>query len=201
MKQKIEEKILRSTVKLFVDVGVVKTSMDKIAENANVSKMTIYKYFGDRDSFLVSISRFIYAEYLTKLTDAVRNGIPLKNRMFTFLDILSEFSDSGKYKLSRDLEKLNLEIEDEYISYKKNYKKLLLELISSGKNDGIIKPDLDDEYIYHYIDMGVEYYQNNTEYKNKIQNDPKFRTGFFDFIIRNVFINPKGILQENGNNC
>jgi AcrR family transcriptional regulator len=44
------EKILNTTIKLFIHEGVKKTTMDEIAEKANVSKVTIYKYFIDKDT-------------------------------------------------------------------------------------------------------------------------------------------------------
>ena len=44
-RQQISERIKKTALELFKDHGVEQISMDTIAEQADVSKVTIYKYF------------------------------------------------------------------------------------------------------------------------------------------------------------
>ncbi|MBS9375055.1 TetR/AcrR family transcriptional regulator [Rhodococcus sp. B50] len=48
-------KILKATETMFQRYGVVKTTMDDIAKEAGVSRPTVYRYFGDRDSLIVAL--------------------------------------------------------------------------------------------------------------------------------------------------
>ena len=57
---KKENKILNTTINLFIRDGIKKVTMDDIAEYAKSSKVTVYKYFVDKDT-LYSQSRQAYS--------------------------------------------------------------------------------------------------------------------------------------------
>ena len=54
------DKILDTTIRLFIRDGIRKITMDDIAENSHVSKVTIYKYFVDKDSLYFEVSKHIF---------------------------------------------------------------------------------------------------------------------------------------------
>ncbi|MFI5717507.1 TetR/AcrR family transcriptional regulator [Nocardia sp. NPDC051750] len=47
--------ILTAAEAVFERYGVAKTTMDDIAKEANVSRPTVYRYFGDRDSLITAL--------------------------------------------------------------------------------------------------------------------------------------------------
>ncbi len=191
---KKSEKIVNSTIKLFIENGVKKTTMDEIAGRANVSKVTIYKYFGDKDSFYLEISKKIFTHYANALDSIDNSDNRLDEKLFVCMDILMDFTNSGKYDLCYELSMYNDNIEKEYILYQKKYRETLNNLIDQGKGIGIIRKDVDTDKVYYYIDMGIAYYQNNLEYRKKMQHDIKFQKEFMEFFIKNIFIDIQGLI-------
>jgi len=46
-----KQRIIEATTALLLQQGVRKTAMEDIAAHAGVSKVTVYKYFGDKDVY------------------------------------------------------------------------------------------------------------------------------------------------------
>ncbi len=189
------EKILDTTVRLFIEDGVKKITMDDIAEYSKASKVTIYKYFVDKDTLFFEVGKYIFAAYISRLGSIMTSGETLVYRLYRFLDLISDFSESGKLELCRELKKYNNAVEREYERYLQTYRQSIMALIDEGIKSGLIKKDLGKDMIYYYIDMGVVYYQQSAEYRNKMREDSNFQKQFMLFYISNIFVDGAQILS------
>ena len=54
-KQEKKQNLLQSAYALFMEKGVVKTSIDEIVQKANVAKGTFYLYFKDKKEILAAL--------------------------------------------------------------------------------------------------------------------------------------------------
>lgn len=189
------DKILNTTINLFLRDGIKKITMDDIAENSKTSKVTIYKYFVDKDTLYFEISKHIFSEYIEQLKSTVASGEILVKKLYGFLDIISDFTNSGKFELCRELAAYNNAVETEYELYLQTYRHAILTLIDKGIESGLIKSELDKDMIFHYIDMGVVYYQQSSEYRNKMLDDSGFQKQFMLFYISNIFADGAKILS------
>ncbi len=190
------EKILRATIKLFLRGGVRKVTMDDIAENANASKVTVYKYFKDKDALYLEISKYIFSRYTVQLDSVIASDYTFTGKLYKYLDVICDFTDSGQYDLCRELSKYNHEIEAESDLYRETYKHTLLALIDEGIGRGLMNAAWNRDAIYHYINMGVLYYQQDAEYRSKMQNDPGFRQKFMLFYINTIFNDASRLLSS-----
>lgn len=182
------EKILGATMKLFIENGAKKTTMDDIATFASVSKVTVYKYFVDKDTLILQVSQYIYSKYIDALSKVIQAEDTCLNKIYRCLDILTGFVNTGEFSLCMNMAKLNYCVDDEHRKYLAEYRRLLMLLIDEGKKTGLIYDDLDDDHIFYYIDMGVTYYQTNEEYRSRIRHNEEFRNQFMPFLIENIFI-------------
>ena len=189
------DKILSTTIKLFIRDGVRKITMDDIAENSNSSKVTIYKYFVDKDSLYFEVGKHIFSSYTKQLESTVACDEPLIKKFYVFLDIISDFTNSGKFELCRELIKYNSAVENEYDLYLQTYRRALLTLIDEGIKNGLIKETLDRDMVFHYIDMGVVYYQQSPSYRSKMLSDSDFKDKFMRFYVDGIFIDGTKILS------
>jgi AcrR family transcriptional regulator len=189
-------KIIKTTIKLFLKEGVGRSTMDDIAAYCNVSKVTIYKYFSDKDTLYFEVGKAILSDSLEDFKKIETSKGPLKKKLYEFLAAVTEFKDTGKWDLCLEISKYNNDFSDEYESYLKTYRELMLKLIDMGLSEGLIKKGLDREYIYHYINMGVIYYQNAPEYRNLMRNNSRFQQAFMTFFVNNIFIESSQILSE-----
>lgn len=190
------QKILNTTIKLFIRDGIKKITMDDIAENSNVSKMTIYKYFADKDTLYLEISRHIFSYYIAKLENIIASDEVLVKKLYDYMDVISEFINSNQFDLCKQLARYNNDIENEYKLYLNIYKNSMLSLIDEGISNGFIKDNLDRDMLFRYIDMGIVYYQKNPEYRNKMLSDSIFRQNFMSFYIGNIFCDSAKILSD-----
>ena len=187
IENKKADKILNTTIKLFLRDGVKKITMDDIAEKVNMSKVTIYKYFTDKDTLYLEAAKSIFTEYIDQLKRIPASGEELIKKMYSFLYIICDFTDSRKLELCEDLAKYNDAVEAEYAQYLQAYRQLMITLVEEGTENSLFKGNLDKNMIFYYIDMGVAYYQKNTEYRNKLNNDNGFQQKFMQFYIGNIF--------------
>lgn len=182
------EKILNTTAKLFIQSGIKKTTMDDIAEQAKVSKVTVYKYFSDKDTLYFEVGKYILHLQISRLKEIIKTEKVLIKKFYEFIAVLSDFIDTDHFWLCSELTNFNDVLSDEYAKYMSCYKEILLYLIDEGINTGLIKKNLDRLLVFYYIDMGIVYYQNNTEYRNIIQSDSAFQKDFMAFHISNIFM-------------
>lgn len=188
-------KILNTTIKLFMRDGIKKITMDDIAENSNVSKVTIYKYFADKDSLYLEIGKYIFSNYTDQLKNIIVSDKALIEKLHGFLEVISDFTNSQNFQLCKELAKYNIAIENEYDLYMQTYTNALLSLIDEGIENKLIKNNLDRDMIFHYIDMGIIYYQQNPEYRNKMLGDSNFQKQFMWFYVNNIFAEGAQILS------
>jgi AcrR family transcriptional regulator len=189
------DKILNTTINLFVRDGIKKITMDDIAENSKSSKVTVYKYFIDKDTLYFEVGKHIFEDYIERLKSVVSSGETLVKKLYDFLDIISDFTNSGKFELCGELAAYNNDVETEYELYLQIYRHSILTLIDEGIKNGIIKSNLARDMVFHYIDMGVVYYQQSYEYRNRMLRDGGFQKQFLSFYISNIFTDGEKILS------
>ena len=193
------QKILDTTTRLFLRDGVKKVTMDEIAGAAKASKVTVYKYFADKDTLYLHVGRAIAAEYAAQLRAVTASREPLVAKLRAAVDSIAAFSDSGNYALCGELAAYNHAVETELAAYGQACRDTLYTLIDAGLSAGCMKPGLDRDTLYHYIDMGVVYYRQNAEYRAKLNNDPAFQARYMRFFIGNIFADGAAVLPEPGN--
>jgi len=189
------EKILHIATKLFIHEGVRKTTMDAIAEKANVSKMTIYKYFTDKDNLFLEVGKRIISYYSDKLNNIIATDEVLTKKLYAYLDAISDFINSGQFDLCMELAKYNQAVETGFKLYSQAYKNSMFALIDAGMKEGLFKDHLDREMIFYYIDMGIVYYQRSSEYRHRMINDSVFKQQFLSFYIGNIFVDGAKMLS------
>lgn len=181
--------ILRSSIDLLLDIGVDSATMDKIAISGKTSKATIYKYFTDKETLYYEM-----VKYLLEDTSSLLQKVQLKHchlivKIKEFIEIVSQFTDSGYYGLCISIEMGNVEVKKIFKLYQETYQTTLKTLIRQGFEQELIKPELSEEMVLSYIDMGIQYYQINDLYRYRMNHDHQFQNSFMQFLLGNIFIN------------
>ena len=71
-----KDRILQAAIQLFLDQGIRRVSMDEVADRCGVSRVTLYRYFADREA-LVRAAFFAPIEALEQLqTELVAEDDP-----------------------------------------------------------------------------------------------------------------------------
>ena len=179
--------IIDAAINLFLKYGAKKTSMDDIAKESGVSKVTVYKYFSGKDTLCQQVFEALSERYMESLNALNDTDISLNERMVCVTQLAAGFISSGHKALCEELTGTGSHNRQGFALLMQRQAQLIHQLISEGKQHGIIQSGLGDDVIFHYIDMGLCYYQYNMGYRNKIEYDTDFRERFMALIWRNIF--------------
>src|SRR3982750_4651200 len=84
-KQRVRERILTVTIDLFQAQGYNQTTMDEIAEKAEISRGTLFNYFPSKDSLLLPFVREVFANRIhPNLLDHLKTD-PTTSEVLRFL--------------------------------------------------------------------------------------------------------------------
>jgi hypothetical protein len=72
----------------------------------------------------------------------------------------------------------------------------MLCLIDEGLRHGLMKGGLDREMVFCFIDMGVSYYLQNPEYRDRMNADEGFRRKFLSFCLGSIFADGADFVSE-----
>ena len=161
--------------------------MDDIANAANASKVTVYKYFTDKDTLCRKVFEHISNSYLQALDSPCDADFPLSDRMIQTTLQAAGFISSGQRALCEELAGTSSNIAQGYSMLLQRQTQLIYQLIREGRQQCFIQASLDDDVVFHYIDMGLCYYQTNLDYRHKMEYDADFCERFMAFVWRNVF--------------
>ncbi len=191
------EKILNTTIILFLNNGIKKITMDEIAEKAKASKVTVYKYFSDKDTLYYEVGKYLLANHIAKLKNITETKNSLIEQFYSFIDVLTAFTNMGYFKLCKELTTYNIKLLEEYNDYLNFYKEILLKLIDMGIEQKLIKPNLDRLIIFYYLDMGISYYQENSDYRKNMNENKNIQNELMRFHVSNIFLDADKILNKN----
>ena len=182
-----KQRIVEATTALLLQQGIRKTGMEDIAAHAYVSKVTVYKYFGDKDSVLNAVCVWLTERCLQALVTQVEAGVDTVVRMMGFMQVLSDFIRSGEQTLCSELGAVASLSAKQYSAFEEKVRVMIFALIREGKSAHLIDMQLSDELVYHYIEMGLCYYKENILYRERMWVDADFRKAFLHLIWRNIF--------------
>jgi AcrR family transcriptional regulator len=193
-----KEKVLDATVRLFLRDGARKVTMDEIAANAAVSKVTLYKYFGDKDALVAEAAGRLLSGCAARMEGIAASGSVLADKMRDFLEYVSDFAAGGHYGLCAELARYDDGAQGQYDRFLQVYRRALLSLIDEGLSQGLFRAGLDRDMVFYYIDMGVAHFRENTGYREKMLHDEDFSGKFMRFFVGNVFADGGEALRSAG---
>lgn len=153
-KLQCRNRILKMSRRLFTAKGYEDTTMEDIAEAAEVSKATLYNYFSSKEGLLIGIADAALEEvrHLIEVDLAGEPDSLLKLRRV--LEMLA--LDSVRYiSLTRRILYLNASPESELYSTRQDIQKILERLIIEAREQGTLRGDIPVEEV---VDMFMGMY-------------------------------------------
>jgi AcrR family transcriptional regulator len=148
-----QNQIKKSALELFNKYGPSKVSIEEIANEANVSKVTIYKYFENKNGLYREIIKMIFDENIQAVQQVINDDFPFFQKLKLIISTKSNSLFYMKGEFLNELIKSDHEIE-KYIevNYKNKIKEIMFAFYDQGKREGYIDKNLSNEIIYLYID-------------------------------------------------
>lgn len=169
-----EEQIIKSAKELFLKYGYKKVSMSEIAENANITKRTLYSYFKDKDDIL----NYIIEEEITNMKQIIdeieKEDLPFLKKVHKTILKIFEYKKQKQLLtiLTQEYKKIqNPKLNEKLKRFDENIQDYIKERVHYAMENGYIKksdPDIISFIIYKiYIALVFEWEENNDELDEK----------------------------------
>lgn len=173
------ERIMRAAGELFIAQGIRKTSLEEIAQRAGVSRMTIYRYHGDKKGLV----RHMF-ESAAKVFERVRASMK-KGAPEDILGVLGQFQ-SGLGRMSSasfigrfdELSRVYPDIYEEYRAKRKAaLDSVFGTVLKTLKQRGMLRPGINETVLRAvFFDAIVNIVENPEVAGTKLPREEIFRT-------------------------
>ena len=178
-KEHNKQKILNATESLLKKHYFKEVTIEDIAREAGVSKVTIYHHFSSKDNLIyyyVQIFASKVQERFRELLKTDKSYMEKLEAIFEFATEVNESSPGFNTDEIRNDPKLQ-QLVDSVLSQQRE---VVFEYIKEGKKQGYLNPDLSDEAIRSYIEIVSQGMRANPEVHHKMRRDPKL---FHDLLL------------------
>lgn len=154
-KEETRTKIIEAAMKLFENQGFADTTMEQIAEKADVAKKTLYNHFPVKEAILSEyVQRFVKGSGAT-LLEVLQKLPDTKSRIIQVLDMFLEWAAIHKemfriYFAYRMHKKFQLEEDPGIRSGNHDY---MVEIVKMGQAAGELRPDLSIEVLANHLEI------------------------------------------------
>ena len=151
-RERKKERILSASMELFSLHGTNRVSMDDIAEKAQVSKVTIYKYFQSKEDLLLDTVKSAASRILKEVKEILDSGIDFREKLKRVI----LFKKEGARLFQGDFLKLLLSCDNRFREFYRDeftapINGWMLSLLEEGKALGYIEDNLSPETVLAYI--------------------------------------------------
>ena len=145
--------ILKNAEKEFIKYGFNKVTMDSIANTANVSKVTLYKYFSDKQILYEHILKENYFKEFNIIEETIHSDMRFNEK----IDKIIKTRLAKYYSSDRLIVEKNYDQSDEMRTFISErtiiMESLNTKLYAQGKEEGMIRIDLTNETITKYFEI------------------------------------------------
>ena len=171
--EKKKQAIIQAALHLFKEKGFKETSIKSIAEVAKVSPVSIYNYFGSKDSLVALCVNDLFEEIAQQAEDILKSNLAFNTKLDQALELCQEkmsqqISDYFEDKTVRDpafssllTKAITAKKRDIYRTY-----------INLGKEEGLIDRDLSTELILNVMDA-LNSVGNQLAHSDNLETDVK----------------------------
>ncbi|MBA3873063.1 MAG: TetR/AcrR family transcriptional regulator [Anaerolineae bacterium] len=152
-KQKVTQRIVEVTIELFKTKGYRETTMDEIAEQAEISRKTLFNYFPSKESLLLPWGQEILDNHLqAKFIDYMRTE-PTTAQLLHFIyqsisELLRDFPDVAQ-AFARD--SFISGSASQRATIMTGVEDIYLRLLRYGQARGEVRSDIPLEYMTRYL--------------------------------------------------
>ena len=93
VKRDVEKDILDAAARCFYADGITATGVDRLAEEADVSKRTIYQHFGSKEGVVTAYLDRREAQWRARLGEELDPEAPLEETLLTYLSVYMVWGD------------------------------------------------------------------------------------------------------------
>lgn len=154
-KEQTRNRIIEVALKLFEEQGFSLTTMEQIADTADVAKGTLYNHFPNKESIVSAYVQSVNRQSVSFIKDLIINMPDTRTRLLNVLLQVFDWTQVNRelimiYVATRiqNLAKIYPEPEE-----RSGFTVLLAMIFKQGQADGELRDDVSAEYLANYFNM------------------------------------------------
>ena len=150
--------ILESAEKLFMKYGIKKVTIQDIASEAGISKMTFYRSFTNKEAVACEVIQSISAKYMEKYQSIMIKAIPFSEKIKAFIFLKSEGSKDFSKEFIKDVYDAEISpLQDEIYKLQVQSRAIFMEDLRKAKENGELRSDVNLDMIAYLInDLSIK---------------------------------------------
>ncbi|MGL1893474.1 MAG: TetR/AcrR family transcriptional regulator [Spirochaetaceae bacterium] len=170
----IENRIMRTAMHLFKTYGFKSVSIEKIAAESKVSKVTIYKYFTNKESLVHTSLKTMFTSKADELKKIITSNILFEKKLELLIKSKIDIFQSFSGDLLHELEQITPKFVDELMTLRReSIIALSNQLLNEGRNDGYISSEISNESFTVFFDIVGMGMINSPSFKKYLEVNPK----------------------------
>jgi AcrR family transcriptional regulator len=174
-----KEQIVSTGDRLFSRYGLRRVTVEEICREAGVSKVTFYKYFGNKLELFKHIWTGWSDEIYERLQEMERGGASFAERMRAIVEYKVELTSRMNPEFIEDLIQSGHELEKFIVELRENTMKRFLDFVSNAKASGEMR-DVRPEFLLAVLNMFGELIKNK-DLRRQYPDDVEFIREINDF--------------------
>lgn len=162
----MQEKIIAGALSQFLQLGIRKVTMKKLAEHLGVSTKTLYKHYPNKEALLEECLKIHYSGIILNMNQIVDDS---SNEVYSILKFYTKLTDldfGTNALFYHDLNYYYPELQDKVTDkYSDDVARFFTGLIKSGIKKGFFRMDLDAFVILQALSMLYASISRNNVYK------------------------------------
>lgn len=150
---KKEQDILIAGKKLFFKYGIKKVTIEEICTEANVSKMTFYKYFPNKTELVKKVFDTLFEARIEAYLKMMRSGIPFPEKMKKILEMKREGSAEISKEYLKDIFKHSgTEFSAFFDQWIERSMKVSIDSFAEAQQEGYIRKDINPKLLLVWVE-------------------------------------------------
>ena len=138
------ERIIEGGEELFLKAGIKSVTMDDIARHLGISKKTIYHFFKDKNELVVALVNKKLKDDEDQINDIISRSANVIEEMINMMKCSEEIFSRINPIVIHDMQKYHPDAWKQFQNFKADVLiRTLEELLTKGKKQGYIRPEID----------------------------------------------------------
>ena len=156
MSKKVDQ-IMKVGKDLFWKYGIKRVSIEEICKEANVSKMTFYKYFNNKIDLVKNIYEVNSKQAMNKYHSIMNSDLQFVEKVKLTIDLKREQTESLSQEFYDDIIKSdNPEIREMFNKALKENLQIILGDYTKAQKEGDVRKDIKPEFILYFMNHMME---------------------------------------------
>ncbi|WP_298649106.1 TetR/AcrR family transcriptional regulator [uncultured Proteiniphilum sp.] len=148
---KKEQDILIAGKKLFFKYGLKKVTIEEICTEANVSKMTFYKYFRNKTELVKKVFDTLFEARIEIYLKMMRSDIPFSEKMRKILEMKREGSAEISKEYIKDIHS-GKEFSAFFDQWIQRSMKVAIDSFAEAQQEGYIRKDINPKLLLVWVE-------------------------------------------------